>query len=111
MKDRLTHLDDAGAARMVDVGDKPAMRRTAITKASVRYNEACISTIGDGRRSAVTTITRATPPVLDTQTCSVAIMLATAGVILLAGTLDGFLVGCALAGAIAVAIRRRGAGA
>ena len=27
--DRLTHTDDDGRARMVDVGDKPAVRRLA----------------------------------------------------------------------------------
>lgn len=39
------------------------------------------------------------------------IMLATAGVILLAGTLEGFLVGCAIAGAITLVMRGRRGGA
>ena len=32
MADRLTHLDDTGAARMVDVGGKPVSRRTALAE-------------------------------------------------------------------------------
>lgn len=36
MKDRLTHIDDAGRARMVDVGAKQATRREAIAEGRVR---------------------------------------------------------------------------
>ena len=36
MSDRLTHLDSAGSARMVDVGDKPATERRAVARAVVR---------------------------------------------------------------------------
>jgi cyclic pyranopterin phosphate synthase len=36
MKDRLTHLDDAGRARMVDVAGKPATARTAAARGRVR---------------------------------------------------------------------------
>ena len=36
----LTHLDEAGKARMVDVGDKPATHRTAIAKGRVRISDA-----------------------------------------------------------------------
>lgn len=32
MENRLTHLDDKGAARMVDVGDKPISKREAIAE-------------------------------------------------------------------------------
>jgi len=32
----LTHLDDAGTARMVDVGDKPVTQRRAVARAIVR---------------------------------------------------------------------------
>lgn len=32
MANRLTHLDDQGAARMVDVGDKPVSKREAIAE-------------------------------------------------------------------------------
>ncbi len=35
---RLTHLDDGGAARMVDVGEKVATRRFARAEASVRMS-------------------------------------------------------------------------
>ncbi|NKB87489.1 MAG: cyclic pyranopterin monophosphate synthase MoaC [Acidobacteria bacterium] len=36
--DGLTHLDSAGRARMVDVGDKPATRRTAMASGHLRMN-------------------------------------------------------------------------
>ncbi len=36
----LTHVDAAGRARMVDVSDKPATRRTAIAEATVRLDAA-----------------------------------------------------------------------
>jgi cyclic pyranopterin phosphate synthase len=36
MADRLTHLDDHGAARMVDVGAKPVTERRAVAEAIVR---------------------------------------------------------------------------
>ncbi|MCH7545365.1 MAG: cyclic pyranopterin monophosphate synthase MoaC [Planctomycetes bacterium] len=32
MSDELTHIDEQGRARMVDVGEKPPMRRTAIAE-------------------------------------------------------------------------------
>ena len=37
---RLTHLDEAGRARMVDVGDKPESRRTAVAEGRVRMSAA-----------------------------------------------------------------------
>jgi cyclic pyranopterin monophosphate synthase len=36
VSDRLTHLDEHGAARMVDVGDKPVTARRAVAQAVVR---------------------------------------------------------------------------
>jgi cyclic pyranopterin phosphate synthase len=36
MADRLTHLDEHGAARMVDVGAKPVTQRRAVARAVVR---------------------------------------------------------------------------
>jgi cyclic pyranopterin phosphate synthase len=36
MGERLTHLDEHGAARMVDVGDKPVTARRAVAQAVVR---------------------------------------------------------------------------
>ena len=38
--DRLTHLDEAGNARMVDVGDKPATRRRAVASGHIRMSDA-----------------------------------------------------------------------
>src|SRR5947209_11699092 len=35
---RLSHLDEAGGARMVDVGDKPATERRAVARAVVRVS-------------------------------------------------------------------------
>jgi cyclic pyranopterin monophosphate synthase len=34
----LTHLDDSGRARMVDVGEKPATERRAVARAAVRVS-------------------------------------------------------------------------
>ena len=39
MNDKLSHVDDSGAARMVDVGDKPATPRRAVAEARVRISE------------------------------------------------------------------------
>jgi cyclic pyranopterin monophosphate synthase len=35
---RLTHLDERGRARMVDVGDKPESKRTAVAEGAVRMS-------------------------------------------------------------------------
>jgi len=35
-RNRLTHVDEGGAAHMVDVGDKPETRRTAVAECFVR---------------------------------------------------------------------------
>ena len=43
-----THFDDAGNARMVDVGQKPPTRRTATAAARVLVNEATFALIRDG---------------------------------------------------------------
>ncbi|MDK9697713.1 MAG: cyclic pyranopterin monophosphate synthase MoaC [Siculibacillus sp.] len=45
---RLTHLDDAGAAHMVDVGDKAVTTRTAIAEGSVTMLPATLALIRDG---------------------------------------------------------------
>jgi len=42
MKARLTHYDDAGSPRMVDVGEKPATQRTARAHALVRMRPAVL---------------------------------------------------------------------
>ncbi len=45
---RLTHLDDAGAAHMVDVGEKAVTSRTAIAEGSVTMLPATLALIRDG---------------------------------------------------------------
>jgi len=44
----LTHLDEAGRARMVDVGAKPASNRRARARAIVRMSPATAAAIGAG---------------------------------------------------------------
>jgi len=45
MTERLTHLDESGEARMVDVGAKPATRRRAVAAGFVRCSEALLQRI------------------------------------------------------------------
>jgi cyclic pyranopterin phosphate synthase len=47
MADDLTHFDETGASRMVDVGDKPVTRRTARASGSVRMAPATLARIRD----------------------------------------------------------------
>ncbi|WP_108462900.1 cyclic pyranopterin monophosphate synthase MoaC [Devosia naphthalenivorans] len=49
MKDGLTHLDDNGHARMVDVGDKPVTRRKAVATAAIEGQPQTISAITGGQ--------------------------------------------------------------
>lgn len=44
----MTHIDDAGRARMVDVGDKPATERVATAVGQVRMSAAAFELIRDG---------------------------------------------------------------
>ena len=44
----LTHLDDAGRARMVDVGDKAISDRRAVARATVRMSPATAAAVRDG---------------------------------------------------------------
>jgi cyclic pyranopterin phosphate synthase len=44
----LTHLDDKGAARMVDVGDKPATRRVARASAKVLLSPGTLALLSEG---------------------------------------------------------------
>ena len=46
---RLSHLDAAGRARMVDVGDKPVTTRLAIAGARVRMRPATLRLIATGK--------------------------------------------------------------
>lgn len=45
----LTHFDAAGAARMVDVGDKPATARIAVARAAVRMAPETLALVREGR--------------------------------------------------------------
>jgi cyclic pyranopterin monophosphate synthase len=48
MTDRLTHLDQTGRARMVDVGDKPATERAAVARACVRVSPETARAVQEG---------------------------------------------------------------
>ena len=45
---RLTHLDDHGAARMVDVGGKPATARRATATGRIRMSAEALAALADG---------------------------------------------------------------
>ena len=45
---RLTHLDESGAARMVDVGDKESSTRRAVAEAAVRMSPQTAAAIARG---------------------------------------------------------------
>lgn len=45
---KLTHLDPAGNARMVDVGSKPETHRVAVAKGAIRMNPATLGAIAKG---------------------------------------------------------------
>ena len=44
---KLTHLDQAGRARMVDVGDKPLMDRTAVATGAIRMSPEAFQQVAD----------------------------------------------------------------
>jgi len=44
----LTHLDDSGRARMVDVGDKPSTERRAVARAVVRVSAPTAAAVAAG---------------------------------------------------------------
>jgi cyclic pyranopterin phosphate synthase len=48
-QNELTHFDEAGRARMVDVGDKPATRRVAIARGRVTMQPETLRLIREGR--------------------------------------------------------------
>ena len=48
MSEQLTHLDESGRARMVDVGDKPATERRAVARARVRVSPDTARAVADG---------------------------------------------------------------
>lgn len=45
---KLTHLDDSGAARMVDVGGKPETARAAIATGRIRMSTAALDAVREG---------------------------------------------------------------
>ena len=45
MSDKLTHIDQSGAANMVDVGDKPDTLRSAVASATISMLESTLSAI------------------------------------------------------------------
>lgn len=45
---RLEHLDEEGAARMVDVGEKPVTRREAVAECMVRMSAQAAAAVEDG---------------------------------------------------------------
>ena len=45
---KLTHLDERGAARMVDVGGKPETARSATATGRIRMSEAALAAIREG---------------------------------------------------------------
>jgi cyclic pyranopterin phosphate synthase len=45
---KLTHVDDAGRARMVDVGDKPVSSRTAVAEGAVRMSSEAFALVAAG---------------------------------------------------------------
>jgi cyclic pyranopterin monophosphate synthase len=45
---KLTHLDDSGAARMVDVADKPATAREATAEGTISMSAEALAAIRDG---------------------------------------------------------------
>lgn len=48
MSDRLTHLDDSGAARMVDVGGKKETTRVAVASGSIRMSDGTLEAVRAG---------------------------------------------------------------
>ena len=49
MSDRLTHLDEQGRARMVDVGEKAITRRVCVAAGEVRMAPETLAKIADGK--------------------------------------------------------------
>ncbi|NNJ25389.1 cyclic pyranopterin monophosphate synthase MoaC [Alienimonas chondri] len=60
MSQSLTHFDETGAARMVDVAAKPVTQRTAVAEATVRCEPATLDLIlsGDGKKGDVRQVAR-----------------------------------------------------
>ncbi|MCO4771680.1 MAG: cyclic pyranopterin monophosphate synthase MoaC [Deltaproteobacteria bacterium] len=50
MSDRLTHVDETGAARMVDVGGKTVTRRRAVARGAVRMSPEALELVREGSK-------------------------------------------------------------
>src|SRR6185436_8165500 len=50
LRPRLSHLDESGAARMVDVGAKPETARRAVAAAEVRMSPATLALVASGSK-------------------------------------------------------------
>jgi cyclic pyranopterin phosphate synthase len=48
-KPRLSHLDQSGNAKMVDIGSKPVSRRTAVAEGFISLQRSTIQAIADGK--------------------------------------------------------------
>ena len=46
---KLTHLDEKGTARMVDVGEKDVTHRTAVAEGTIRMSRECLAAIEENR--------------------------------------------------------------
>ena len=59
-RSRLTHLDESGRARMVDIGDKPVTDRTAVARATVTMQSETLALAMEGRlgKGDVVTVAR-----------------------------------------------------
>ena len=49
MTSRLSHVDDEGRARMVDVGEKPVTRRTAVAEGRIRMSKEAFALVKANR--------------------------------------------------------------
>lgn len=50
VSDRLTHVDETGAARMVDVGGKTVTRRRAVARGAVRMSPEALELVREGSK-------------------------------------------------------------
>ena len=48
MADKLSHIDERGRARMVDIGDKPITHRVSVARGEVRMAKATLARIAEG---------------------------------------------------------------
>ena len=53
MQMEFTHFDEAGNARMVDVGDKDETKREAVAKGSIFMSPECLRMVAEGSHPLV----------------------------------------------------------